>query len=149
MSTETSSSPERSDFIRDIVAADLRDGRINSVVTRFPPEPNGYLHIGHAKSIYLNFGVAQEFGGRCDLRFDDTNPMKEEQGEKTTVTTHSLIENVADAALLHRCLDSAHGCFHAGKDVAFADDVEQTLCAGVRQHRRVNVSQVDGDALGK
>jgi glutaminyl-tRNA synthetase len=79
MNTETSSSPERSDFIRDIVAADLRGGRIDSVVTRFPPEPNGYLHIGHAKSICLNFGIAQQFGGRCHLRFDDTNPVKEEQ----------------------------------------------------------------------
>jgi glutaminyl-tRNA synthetase len=67
------------DFIRDIVAADLASGRHNAVVTRFPPEPNGYLHIGHAKSICLNFGVAQEFGGRCNLRFDDTNPTKEEQ----------------------------------------------------------------------
>jgi glutaminyl-tRNA synthetase len=71
--------PERIDFIRDIVAADLRDGRHTSVVTRFPPEPNGYLHIGHAKSICLNFGIATEFGGRCHLRFDDTNPEKEEQ----------------------------------------------------------------------
>src|SRR6202140_3829615 len=67
------------DFIRDIVQADLDAGRHRSVVTRFPPEPNGYLHIGHAKSICLNFGVAQEFGGRCHLRFDDTNPTKEEQ----------------------------------------------------------------------
>ncbi len=72
-------SPERGDFIRDIVAADLREGRHEGVVTRFPPEPNGYLHIGHAKSICLNFGIASEFGGRCHLRFDDTNPMKEEQ----------------------------------------------------------------------
>ncbi len=79
MDTDTASSPERSDFIRDIVAADLREGRIDSVVTRFPPEPNGYLHIGHAKSICLNFGIANEFGGRCHLRFDDTNPVKEEQ----------------------------------------------------------------------
>ena len=68
-----------SDFIRDIVAADLRAGRHAGVVTRFPPEPNGYLHIGHAKSICLNFGIAAEFGGRCHLRFDDTNPVKEEQ----------------------------------------------------------------------
>jgi len=67
------------DFIRDIVKADLDAGRVKEVVTRFPPEPNGYLHIGHAKSICLNFGIAQEFGGRCHLRFDDTNPTKEEQ----------------------------------------------------------------------
>lgn len=71
--------PEPSDFVRDIVAADLREGRHASVVTRFPPEPNGHLHIGHAKSICLNFGIAREFGGRCHLRFDDTNPVKEEQ----------------------------------------------------------------------
>jgi len=67
------------DFIRDIVKADLESGRQQSIVTRFPPEPNGYLHIGHAKSICLNFGIAEEFGGRCHLRFDDTNPTKEEQ----------------------------------------------------------------------
>jgi len=67
------------DFIRDIVKGDLDAGRVKSVVTRFPPEPNGYLHIGHAKSICLNFGIAEEFGGRCHLRFDDTNPTKEEQ----------------------------------------------------------------------
>jgi glutaminyl-tRNA synthetase len=67
------------DFIRDIVQADLAAGRHKTIVTRFPPEPNGYLHIGHAKSICLNFGIAQEFGGRCHLRFDDTNPTKEEQ----------------------------------------------------------------------
>ncbi len=67
------------DFIRDIVKADLDAGRTKQVVTRFPPEPNGYLHIGHAKSICLNFGIAEEFGGRCHLRFDDTNPTKEEQ----------------------------------------------------------------------
>src|SRR5581483_5195651 len=67
------------DFIRDIVKGDLEAGRVSQVVTRFPPEPNGYLHIGHAKSICLNFGIAEEFGGRCHLRFDDTNPAKEEQ----------------------------------------------------------------------
>jgi glutaminyl-tRNA synthetase len=67
------------DFIRDIVSADLAAGRQRTIVTRFPPEPNGYLHIGHAKSICLNFGVAQEFGGHCNLRYDDTNPTKESQ----------------------------------------------------------------------
>jgi glutaminyl-tRNA synthetase len=80
VSTETSSpTPDRTDFIREIVAADLRAGKHDTIVTRFPPEPNGYLHIGHAKSICLNFGIANEFGGRCHLRFDDTNPVKEEQ----------------------------------------------------------------------
>ena len=76
---DTTGSDAGRDFIRDIVQADLDAGRHKQVVTRFPPEPNGYLHIGHAKSIGLNFGIAQEFGGRCHLRFDDTNPVKEEQ----------------------------------------------------------------------
>jgi glutaminyl-tRNA synthetase len=78
-STAGSASEAGRDFIRDIVAADLETGKHQSVVTRFPPEPNGYLHLGHAKSICLNFGVAAEFGGHCNLRFDDTNPTKEEQ----------------------------------------------------------------------
>ncbi len=69
---------ERLDFIREIVRSDLESGRHSGIVTRFPPEPNGYLHIGHAKSICLNFGISDEFGGRCHLRFDDTNPVKEE-----------------------------------------------------------------------
>jgi glutaminyl-tRNA synthetase len=77
--TDTLAREPGQDFIRDIVRADLDAGRAKSVITRFPPEPNGYLHIGHAKSICLNFGVAEEFGGRCNLRFDDTNPTKEEQ----------------------------------------------------------------------
>ena len=67
------------DFVRQIVADDLEAGKYSRIMTRFPPEPNGYLHIGHAKSICLNFGIAQEFGGLCNLRFDDTNPTKEEQ----------------------------------------------------------------------
>ena len=68
-----------SHFLRQIVQADLDSGKHSNIVTRFPPEPNGYLHIGHAKSICLNFGLAREFGGVCHLRFDDTNPAKEEQ----------------------------------------------------------------------
>jgi len=71
--------PEASNFIQEIIVDDLQSGRRNQVHTRFPPEPNGYLHIGHAKSICLNFGTAIKFGGKCNLRFDDTNPAKEEQ----------------------------------------------------------------------
>jgi glutaminyl-tRNA synthetase len=79
MTTETVADEGGRDFIRDIVQADLDAGKYKQIVTRFPPEPNGYLHIGHAKSIALNFGIAQEFSGRCNLRFDDTNPTREEQ----------------------------------------------------------------------
>ncbi len=79
MTTEPMTREAGQDFIRDIVRDDLAAGRHTGIVTRFPPEPNGYLHIGHAKSICLNFGIAQEFGGHCNLRFDDTNPVKEEQ----------------------------------------------------------------------
>jgi glutaminyl-tRNA synthetase len=77
--TDTATAEAGRDFIRDIIEADLTSGRHKEIVTRFPPEPNGYLHIGHAKSIALNFGIAQEFSGHCNLRFDDTNPTKEEQ----------------------------------------------------------------------
>ena len=98
------------DFIRDIVRADLAAGRETTVVTRFPPEPNGYLHIGHAKSMCLNFGVAEEFGGRCHLRFDDTNPTREE---------HEYIDAIeADVRWLG---------FDWGEHLYFASDHFETL----------------------
>ncbi len=79
MTVEPEQADAPRDFIRDIVQADFEAKKYSQIVTRFPPEPNGYLHIGHAKSIALNFGIAKEFGGRCHLRFDDTNPVREEQ----------------------------------------------------------------------
>ncbi|HHF7347007.1 TPA: glutamine--tRNA ligase/YqeY domain fusion protein [Legionella feeleii] len=75
----TENSEKRSHFIRQLISEELASGKHQDVITRFPPEPNGYLHIGHAKSICLNFGLAEEFAGRCYLRFDDTNPIKEEE----------------------------------------------------------------------
>ena len=75
----TDSNEKRAHFIRQLITDDLASGKHKAIVTRFPPEPNGYLHIGHAKSIVLNFGLAKEFGGSCYLRFDDTNPIKEEE----------------------------------------------------------------------
>ena len=79
-----------SNFIRDLILSDNARGKYGGRLrTRFPPEPNGYLHVGHAKSIVLNFGLAKEFGGECNLRFDDTNPTKEE-----TEYVDSIIEDV-------------------------------------------------------
>jgi len=69
----------RSNFLRTQIQSDLAEGRASELVTRFPPEPNGFLHIGHAKSITVNFGLARQFEGRCHLRFDDTNPEAESQ----------------------------------------------------------------------
>jgi len=99
MSTEPVIQP--SDFIRDIIKADIAGGKYKTPVTRFPPEPNGYLHIGHAKSICLNFGIAHEFGGICNLRFDDTNPTKEEVEyvDSITADVNWLIAGWADDRL--------------------------------------------------
>ena len=90
-----------SDFIRDVVADDLRTGKHTKILTRFPPEPNGYLHIGHAKSICLNFGIAHEFNGVCNIRMDDTNPTKEETEYVNSIMAdvHWLIDDWADKNL--------------------------------------------------
>jgi len=101
--TPTASRPEaeREDFIREIVKDDLASGRVSAVATRFPPEPNGYLHIGHAKAICLNFGIARQFGGVCNLRMDDTNPTKEdvEYEESIVADVRWLIAGWADHCL--------------------------------------------------
>jgi len=90
MSEPTPAAPAQSNFVRDIIVEDLKTGKYGGRVhTRFPPEPNGYLHIGHAKAIHLDFGLAAEFGGKCNLRFDDTNPEKEE-----TEYVEAIIEDV-------------------------------------------------------
>ena len=89
------------DFIRDIVAKHVAEKKYPQIHTRFPPEPNGYLHIGHAKSICLNFGIAREFGGICNLRMDDTNPTKEdvEYVDSITEDVNWLIGGWADDKL--------------------------------------------------
>ncbi len=117
-----------SDFIRDIVRADLQAGRHQGVVTRFPPEPNDYLHIGHAKSICLNFGIAEEFGGRCHLRFDDTNPTREEQEFIEAIQTDVRWLGFDWGEHLHFASDYfeqlyqwAEGLIEAGK--AYVDDL--------------------------
>src|SRR5215472_1452096 len=89
------------DFIREVITEDLRTGKYNKIITRFPPEPNGYLHIGHAKSICLNFGIAREFGGICNIRMDDTNPTKEEAEYVRSIMAdaHWLIDGWAETRL--------------------------------------------------
>ena len=86
---ETNTEERSLNFLEEIVEEDLKSGKYKSILTRFPPEPNGYLHIGHAKSICLNFGLAVKYGGKTNLRFDDTNPAKEE-----TEYVDSIIEDV-------------------------------------------------------
>src|SRR3954465_2886406 len=114
------------DFIRDIIQDDLDQAKYKEIVTRFPPEPNGYLHIGHAKSIALNFGIAQEFPGRCHLRFDDTNPVKEEQ---------EYIDSIqADVRWLG---------FDWGKNLFFASDYFDRLYEWAEQLIRDGLAYVD------
>src|SRR3974390_3940840 len=118
------------DFIRDIVQADLDAKKHREIVTRFPPEPNGYLHIGHAKSIALNFGIAEEFRGRCHLRFDDTNPTKEEQEyiDSIQADVHWLGYDWGKylfyaSDYFDRLYDWAEGLIRAG--LAYVDDQNQ------------------------
>jgi len=99
--TAPADNPTPSDFIRDAIAEDVRAGKYKKIITRFPPEPNGHLHIGHAKSICLNFGIAREFGGICNIRMDDTNPAKEEMEyvDSILADVHWLIDGWADKNL--------------------------------------------------
>jgi len=125
------------DFIRAIVSEDLRTGKHDRIATRFPPEPNGYLHIGHAKSICLNFGVAQEFGGTCNLRFDDTNPTKEdvEYVDSIIDTVHWLGFDWADrlyyaSDYFEQIYEYTVGLIKDGK--AYVDDLS---AEEIREHR--------------
>src|SRR3954451_4167802 len=130
MTTEPVAAEAGRDFIRDIVQADLDSKKHKGIVTRFPPEPNGYLHIGHAKSIALNFGIAQEFAGRCRLRFDDTNPTKEEQEyiDSIQADVHWLgydwgTDLYYASDYFERLYDWAEGLIKAG--LAYVDDQSQ------------------------
>ena len=126
MTTEPMAAEAGRDFIRDIIQADLDSKKHKVIVTRFPPEPNGYLHIGHAKSIALNFGIAHEFGGRCHLRFDDTNPTKEEQ---------EYIDSIqADVRWLG---------YDWGKDLFYASDYFERLYGWAEDLIRAGLAYVD------
>ena len=135
MSTEAPDAPAAptpSDFIRDIVTADVASGKVQKVITRFPPEPNGYLHIGHAKSICLNFGIAREFGGVCNLRMDDTNPTKEdvEYVESIIEDVKWLIGGWADHVLRFKRVGDTSGQgvpLDAGTEPFYASDYFQQL----------------------
>ncbi len=130
MTTEPVAAEAGRDFIRDIVQADLSSRKHSRIVTRFPPEPNGYLHIGHAKSIALNFGIAQEFAGKCHLRFDDTNPTREEQEyiDSIQADVHWLgydwgTDLYYASDYFERLYDWAEGLIKAGH--AYVDDQSQ------------------------
>lgn len=122
----TQAGSQQRDFIREQVASDLTSGAISSVVTRFPPEPNGFLHIGHAKSICLNFGIAQEFGGRCNLRFDDTNPVTEDADY-----VHAIQDDIAWLG------------FQWSGDIQYASDRFEQLYAWAQMLIRKRLAYVD------
>jgi glutaminyl-tRNA synthetase len=132
MTAEPAAAEAGRDFIRDIVQADLNSHKHSQIVTRFPPEPNGYLHIGHAKSIALNFGIAQEFAGRCHLRFDDTNPTKEEQ---------EYIDSIqADVKWLG---------YDWGTDLFYASDYFERLYGWAEELIRAGHAYVDDQSQGE
>ena len=123
---KTNDASEGHNFIRDIVGADIQSGKVSKIVTRFPPEPNGYLHIGHAKSICLNFGIASEYGGTCHLRFDDTNPTREAQ---------EYIDSIkADVQWLG---------FDWGENLYFASDYFEQLCQWANHLIQIGKAYVD------
>src|SRR6476646_5216797 len=126
MSEPSTTESAPSDFIRDVVIADQRTENFPKIHTRFPPEPNGYLHLGHAKSICLNFGIAREFAGICNLRMDDTNPTKEETEyvESIKEDVNWLIRGWADNFLgLHSRANDSYRNDHREPLTAAASDL--------------------------
>jgi glutaminyl-tRNA synthetase len=142
--------PEHQDFLREMVQQDLAAGRITRVVTRFPPEPNGYLHIGHAKSICLNFGIARQFGGQCNLRMDDTNPTKEdvEYVDSITADVKWLIAGWADHCLGLKPVGEALEPFYASDYFEplyeYALELVRTGKAYVCDHTPAEVDEMRG-----
>jgi len=139
--------PSASNFIRQIVEADLAGGRYKEVVTRFPPEPNGYLHLGHAKSILLNFGLAGDFGGRCNLRFDDTNPEKEEQEYVDSIvdSVHWLVGTAAREPL--HASDYFDFMYKAGEHLVTSGDAYvDSQSADEIRHNRGSFSEPGKDS---
>lgn len=141
MSDEDRKEETFSDFIREAVAKDIADGKTKEVHTRFPPEPNGWLHIGHAKAIYVDFGTAQSFGGKCNLRFDDTNPEKEDMSyvEAIKRDLHWLGYDWEDRLFFasdyyEKLYDLA--CFLIRKGLAYVDDLDEEQ---IREYRGTNV----------
>ena len=126
MSSQESPS-QVSNFIAQIIDEDIKSGKHTKVLTRFPPEPNGYLHIGHAKSICVNFGLAQQFGGACNLRFDDTNPSKEEQEFVDAI--HIFTMTPRNDLLKERVTNEAYCLAEVGKQFAvfFTGDGDRSV----------------------